>query len=265
MLECYADDSGTHDGSSVIVWGGILGDQQVLAEFEQAWNKRLQSPCDDKPPLKKGFHSSHLAMGLGEFLDYNQAERDHTRYTFKQLIIEAGLSWVSYGVSRMAYEECCNSYFNRPLIPVERLPFGTMLLDVCDAAHAENETVTFLFDKAREPYVAPIIPLAIEESKINDDLVSYGFSSVKNNAALQAADLVAHETYRYFTKYINDPEAKIDIHLQQLVEGAYDCRWAWFGKKELERIFIATEKAVKEAIKKAGGHVSSDKTVQKYP
>jgi len=77
MLEFYFDDSGTHNGSRIAVWGGVVGYKQYMQELEEAWKARLQCPCDGKPPIK-AFHSSHLAASDGEFKGYNQAERDLT-------------------------------------------------------------------------------------------------------------------------------------------------------------------------------------------
>src|SRR5688572_7961691 len=98
MLEFYLDDSGTHNGSRVLVWGGIVGFKDFVGDLESAWKKQLRHPCDNKPPIK-AFHSSHLAAGDGEFEGYNQAERDITRYNFRKIILDAGLTVVSFGIS----------------------------------------------------------------------------------------------------------------------------------------------------------------------
>ena len=89
MLEFYFDDSGTHKGSRVAVWGGIAGYKEFLEELEIAWKAQLSHPCDGRPPIK-AFHSSHLAASDGEFKSYSEAERDLTRYNFRKIIVEAG-------------------------------------------------------------------------------------------------------------------------------------------------------------------------------
>ena len=237
MLECYLDDSGTHDSSKVIVWGGIAGHQQYLGEFEEDWNARLREPCEGKPPLTKGFHSYGLTHGVGEFEGYNEAERDRTRFLFRKCILDAGLSWISCGISVAAWNEHA-SLFRLGLGTAERLVFGKSIMLVCDSAHENAERISFQFDKGRESYVSSIIQPAIDEANIDNSLTSHGFSCVSKNVGLQAADLVAHETYRYFTQYVDDQSATPNAHLARLFEGAHDGKASWFGPEEIKSMAL---------------------------
>src|SRR3546814_19046815 len=99
MMEFYLDDSGTHEGSRVAVWGGVVGYRQFFSEFKIAWKAQLARPCEGRPPIK-AFHSSHLVAGRGEFAGYSEAERDLTRWTFRKAILDAGLTVFSFGLSR---------------------------------------------------------------------------------------------------------------------------------------------------------------------
>ena len=57
VLGAFFDDSGTHDDSSLVVIGGLLGTEEQWDAFEAAWTTRLANPLSDKPPLKQ-FHLS---------------------------------------------------------------------------------------------------------------------------------------------------------------------------------------------------------------
>jgi hypothetical protein len=252
VLECYLDDSGTHSSSRVVVWGGILGHQDYLGQFEDAWKERLQAPCEGRPPVKK-FHSFDLARGWGEFLGYNEAERDLARFNFRKIIVDAGLTWLSVGASVADWEKHASSYLQQGAGGAERLAFGKAIMMACDSAHENGEPVSFRFDKGRESYVASMIQLAVDESHIDKALVSHSFSCVSKNVALQAADLVAHETYRYCKEYADDANAKPDAHLQRLQEGGHDCRIAWFGRTEIQDMSSALEASLREIEAKQKG------------
>lgn len=245
MLECYMDDSGTHGGSSVIVWGGVAGHQEYMTEFEDGWNARLKAPCEDRPPIKK-FHSVELTHGVGEFEGYVEAERDLTRFNFRKVILDAGLSWISYGISAAAWEKYAKKHLQLGTESAERLIFGKAIMTLCDAAHENKDRVSFQFDKGRESYVATIIQPAVDESRIDNSLVSHGFSSVSQNVALQAADLVAHETYRYLTQYIDNQDAMPDAHLARLLEGAHDANVGWFGPNEIRSMSSDLDASLKK-------------------
>lgn len=235
MLKCYLDDSGTHDLSQLVVWGGLAGHHEYFKQFEIAWKGQLADPCDGhKPPIKK-FHSYDLARGIEEFEGYNQAERDRTRRNFRQIILDCGLTWVSFGISKAAWNHVFGAYKWGAPMTAEGLVFSRVVRTLCDTARDHKEPISLQFDIGRRPPgLDANIDIAINLSEIDSDQVSYGFSSVSENIGLQGADLVAHETYRYFSDYIDNPDAEPLLHLKRLVAGAYDQRAGWYGEKELQ-------------------------------
>jgi hypothetical protein len=244
MLKCYLDDSGTHDRSKVVVWGGVVGHSDYLAQFEHGWKERLREPCEGRPPVK-AFHSFDLSCGVGEFEGYSRAESDLTRFNFRKVIVDAGLTWLSVGVSVSDWNSYASVYLRQGIAGAERLAFGKAIMLIGDSAHEHNEPVSFHFDKGREPYVASMFHVAVDESHIDNALVSHDFSCVSQNVALQAADLVAHETYRFCTEYFDNVNAKPNAHLQRLQEGGHDCRIAWFGRDEIRDLSRALEASLK--------------------
>lgn len=234
MMEFYFDDSGTHKGSRVVVWGGGAGYRQNFDELEAAWKARLACPCEGRP-LINVFHSSHLAASDGEFDGYSVAERDQTRHNFRKVIVDAGLTVLSFGLSVDDWENIVTGPARVVLGSGERLIFGQAVLAGCAAARAEGQPLSFQFDKGRRsPELDSIIKPALDAAEVDGNSVSYGFSPVAANMGLQAADLVAHETYQFFTKYIDDPSALAGPHLKRLIEGAHDARAAWFGKDQIQ-------------------------------
>lgn len=245
MLEFYFDDSGTHDSSRVAVWGGFVAYKDFVGDFEAAWKERLAKPCNNKPPIK-AFHSSHLAAGDGEFEGYNQAERDLTRYNFRKVIVDAGLTILSFGISVRDWDDIVRGPARVILGTGERLIFGQAVLHGCKAAQKEGQPLSFQFDVGRRsPALDSIIQPAIEVAETANHSVSYGFSRVIDRPALQAADLVAHETYQFFTKYIDDPEVAPAAHLQRLFGDAHDASAAWFGREQIQSMVDQMEPTFK--------------------
>lgn len=236
MLEFYLDDSGTHKGSRVAVWGGVVGHHQFFDQLEAAWKARLACPCEGKPPIK-AFHSSHLAAGDGEFESYNRAERDLTRKNFRQIVLDAGLTVLSFGISVDDWDEFITGPVRVLLGSAERHVFGQAVLTGCGAAKSQGQPISFQFDRGRRsPELDSIIQPALDVAEVDGHSVSYGFSPVADNMGLQAADLVAHETYQFFLDYLRDPKAEARPHLKRLLEGAHDFRAAWIGKSEIEEL-----------------------------
>lgn len=252
MLEIYFDDSGTHKGSRVAVWGGIVGYKEYLSEFEVAWRERLVRPCDGRPSIK-AFHSSHLAASDGEFAGYSEAERDLTRYNFRKVIVDAGLTVLSFGVSLDDWDDIVTGPSRMLLGSGERLIFGLAVLKVCIVTKVEKQPLSFQFDRGRRTSeLDSIIQPALDVAEVAGHSVSYGFSPVAESMGLQAADLVAHETYQFFTQYLDDKSAMPGPHLRRLIEDAHDFRAAWMDKEQIQSMFDGIEPLLKRFILETG-------------
>ncbi len=234
MMEFYLDDSGTHKGSRVAVWGGVVGYRQFFDELEVAWKAQLACPCAGRPPIK-AFHSSHLAAGDGEFADYSEAERNLTRWNFRKVILDAGLTLLSFGISVDDWEAIVPGPARLILGSAERMIFGQAVVAGCAAAKSERQPLSFQFDKGRRsPGLDSVIQPALDAAEMDGHSVSYGFSPVVDNMGLQAADLVAHETYQFFAEYVDNSNAQARPHLRRLFEGAHDARAGWIGREQIQ-------------------------------
>ena len=81
-----------------------------------------------------------------------------------------------------------------------------------------------------------MVQVVLDGSREEGLTVSNGYAKVEDVPALQAADMVAHETYRYLTKYIDDPNASPTPHLKSLFQGLFDADMGWYGKAEIQAI-----------------------------
>lgn len=70
----FFDDSGTHDSSTLVVLGGLLGTEEQWDAFEPAWSALLNKPLPERPPLKE-FHLTECSAGRGEFSNYREADK----------------------------------------------------------------------------------------------------------------------------------------------------------------------------------------------
>ena len=104
MLAAFFDDSGTHASSPVVVLGGVLGTEDQWKEFDSAWAALLVKPIAGKPPLKQ-FHLSACRSGRGEYVSYNQDERDFITSEFRNVILGIGFVTIATAVDRIAWEE----------------------------------------------------------------------------------------------------------------------------------------------------------------
>lgn len=233
-IEFYFDDSGSHDESDVVVWGGVVGYSPLVSELIEAWQRQLSKPAEGKSSIEY-FSSRDLLAGNGQFEGYEIGARDRVRRNFRQIIVEAGLTVLSYGVSTKAWAEHSTSETREAIGSAERFILGTAIKGGASAAIKEGVPVTFCLDEGAliRPGLNSILNLAIEAAGIPDELVSFRAASVKATAALQAADLVAHETYRYFLQYNKDECAEPNAHLRALLDKAHDARAGWLGENEL--------------------------------
>lgn len=252
MLECYLDDSGTHDGSLVVVWGGVVGYKYYMDKLDAAWREQLQMPCEGKPPIRK-FSSSKLMAGWGEFEGYSEAEKDITRRNFRQLIVDLELTVIAFGASTRDWEQVMHKQVRAINMTAEQVVFGRAIREVLQCAGKEQDPVTLQFDQGRG---SESLNTALGAVMDRDDhrhlLVNYGFSNVEAVPALQAADLVAHESYRHFVDRLADKNARLNPHTEQLFQGAYSSKGGWIGRKEIKEAAKRTAKKLRVAKPKTG-------------
>jgi hypothetical protein len=252
MLECYLDDSGTHEGSLVVVWGGVVGHKHYMDRLDVAWRKQLQQPCEGRGPIKK-FSSYDLQHGDGEFAGYNQGEKDRTRRNFRQVIVDCELTVIAFGVSARDWEQVMHRQLGMLNLTAEQAAFGQAIKEVLACASVHQDPVTLQFDQGRSSQsLLTALGAVMDRDEYRPLLVNYGFSYVEAVPALQAADLVVYESYRHFVDRLGDKKAKLNPHTEKLFMEAFNSKGAWLGRREIADAAKKTQKKLRALTRRGG-------------
>ena len=91
MISAYFDDSGSHDDSRIIVYGGLIGTEDQWNSFLDKWEAKLAGPLPGKVPLSQ-FHASRcLSRGKG-FEDYTRDEAERLVRDLAKIVSDSDLS-----------------------------------------------------------------------------------------------------------------------------------------------------------------------------
>lgn len=197
MLECYFDDSGTHAGSKIAVWGGIIGKPAQFDEFSTRWSEILKSPLPNRKPIG-AMHLSALRQAKGEFFGYGQGEIDLLTRKFRDVIVYSGLECIAYLVSCEDWLKASNERDRKYLGDARNFAFSGILEFIAAASTIGDGQVSCHFDAGAQSAVMHMqksiwgAARAIDETKVH-----FGFSPVQSLLPLQGADMVAYEAYHY--------------------------------------------------------------------
>jgi hypothetical protein len=198
VITGYFDDSGTHSDSSLVVWGGLLGTEKRWTEFDVAWRALLREPLPEKRPLKR-FHLYDCKNGTREFQDYSRAERDRVTHLFRRVIIEANLFHVSMSICKEPWDELIVGNYRVRLGDAESAAFSACIgqaRDIVKQAALVDGQLKLVFDKGRHgPTLAELSQRIVDFKRQPPEIVEIGFDDVTSSSALQAADVIATESY----------------------------------------------------------------------
>ena len=242
MLEGRFDDGGTHNGSEVVVWGGVMGDTSWFEALEQPWSKLLAEPIPGKPKIKQ-FHHSHVSGGLGEFRDYKQGERDMAVKAFRDVLISSQLVPVSFTVVLKDWDRLIVGPYRQIWGNAEQFAFLACVMAAFRMARTGNAPVALEFDAERLQGSRSDL-IAAAQGLFPDQSVRVGFSACKDVFGLQAADLVAYESYLLSKQVIRNGDESPRPHFRRLLEGAPDAHGFIFREQEIRGLITVTDAAL---------------------
>ena len=219
MLGAFFDDSGTHTSSEVMVLGGVMGTDQQWDDFAVRWRALLANPLPGKPKLKQ-FHLAPCRNGQGEFLDYSPAERDHINHQFRKIIVEVEMVTVAAAVDKQAWDEIIVGELVEQLGKPMELLFVKCVDSLVSIIRQQkpHEQVWLFFDQALRRQLYAWGQLYLSQKEKYPEIGAVVFAPVPNVEALQAADLIAYESYLYGLEVLrNGPNAKPHPHFEEFI------------------------------------------------
>ena len=234
MIECYFDDSGTHGGASVVVWGGVIGTIEQFKSLDERWAILLQSPLPAKPKLRR-FHLFDCRSGMGEFADYSLPERDRVQYLFREAMIESGIMPVAFGVDVSAWETRVKGLL-RQMLPPESVVFGVCARTALEIAEDNKSKVSMVFDEDSQGRNQRLYFGARELLPEGARRSAATFVSVSESAGLQAADVVANYFYRYAQRWLRDRNVLPEPHFLHLLNNSEQQYYGMFSESEIDII-----------------------------
>ena len=233
MLECYFDDSGTHKGAKVVVWGGVIGTAEQFAKLDQEWKALLAEPLRGKPALTR-FHLSYCRAQYGEFLGYSDPESDKVQFKFREVILNSKVMPVAFGVDAQAWDDLVTGELRDQLGGAEKLAFGSCAKAALEIAADDEREMAIYFDqghmneacRAMIDGAETLIPEGARRA-------TPSFPSNLACPGLQAADVVANYFYRFATDWIADHATEPEPHFLHLVKNLEQRHWAMFGEDEI--------------------------------
>lgn len=194
MLAAYFDESGTHDGSKVMVLGGLVSSLSQWERLTRSWERVLS---------EKGlasFHAVDCAQGVKAFTSWDRESRAALN---KQLValMKRHVLWRTWSAvvipdylqffddkkraHHLAYAICASGCASR----------------ILQLAEKRDTTIPYVFEQGGRggKYAARTFRTLIEtEEKNLYRMRSLSLDSSQSLIPLQAADLHAYELYKYF-------------------------------------------------------------------
>ncbi|MDI1262574.1 MAG: DUF3800 domain-containing protein [bacterium] len=221
MAVFYLDDSGTHAGSKIVVFGGLIGEQAQWEEFEPRWKAKLANPLPGKPPLKR-FHMAHCQWGWEEFESYSKGERDRLIHDFRQIILDCGVHGVSAAISKSDYDELITGRLLEAHGAADDMAFASAI-SALDIGGRRQEGVSLICDdtgKSTERYGRVYDRYQAMHTKYGSrPLEGLAFRSMEKVIPLQGADMIAWETYFYTCEVLKTEDVPAPRpHLKRYVD-----------------------------------------------
>jgi len=232
MLSAYFDDSGTHDGSAVVVMGGLIGSEAQWSAFETRWRARLQDPVEGmRPPLRQ-FHMYDCQHSLDEFEGWTRTESDYLVHQLQTIILEESLVGYAAAVARADWDDLITGVSREVSGDAEGFCIRNCLVRTLDWARdrTTEPEVAFIFDnrphrQASNERVHRVFATVAELDTVPPSLAPIAFVSAATHLPLQAADMFAWEVYQQAKAFVTEGTVELQREpFARLVEtGRFNC------------------------------------------
>jgi len=225
VLKAYFDDSGTHAGSPAVIWAGFMAHVDEWTDLEHEWSALLQ---------REGLthmHMADLANSRGQFDLWGEARRDALTHEFRQIIQARNIIGIGAVVRTDAWAEVvAGTWLEKRLHSPVLFAFEHAIQQALHWAQAADlqtgisEKIDFVFD-LREQDAAKGLDLANRYGEAGPWapwFKSAIFLRMREAIPLQAADMLAFETYRLEASRRSGAGAgadKLRAHMKALLEG----------------------------------------------
>ena len=213
MLEGYFDDSSDAQRSKFYVCGGIIGNSDQWDMFEAAWSiatARLTAP----------FRSADCEGGYGQFADWTKQERADLVKRLVEIIKQIGLHGCSAIVPIPEFAEVFPGVDKKEAFGLTTMQ---MIFNMAHLADRLGMDAALWFEQGPEPGIALDALKAVRalDWKPNLRIRKITFND-KSLRALQAADLIARESFKHVTNF-GTIEPRLPVH--ELSDRLVFMRW----------------------------------------
>src|SRR5260221_10138362 len=237
MLLAYFDDSGTHANSAVTLIAGLVASAVTWARIEGAWKQHLSVTGVSH------FHAVDCENGSRKFSSVSRPLRDSLSYGLSEAICSHQRAMVLLGsaVKTDDWEVAAPKEITNRFVDPYYFCFEACLQQISNwsVRHADGEIVTIVFAQ-RGQYDSRLIELHELYSKSsalpNNRLGSLSFSSPKDSIPLQAADLIAYETYRYAATPVTTRSPTLRRAFQNFVQAGMNMHGLLHDRETLKRL-----------------------------
>lgn len=198
MLLICLDDSGTHKDSEFVVVGGVIGRSGQWDEFLERWNEKLKHPLEGKPSLKS-FSLFDCTHAMNNFKGYNRAESDLLTREFRNIIKETNIIGYASAIDKRAWDELVTEEHRRNMSTAEIFCLTSCVREMLRDANEffpGQKRAEIIYDAGRDTH----IPYDMEKFDWGRNIdapriVAYEYEAVADFPPLQAADMIATESY----------------------------------------------------------------------
>jgi hypothetical protein len=206
VLKAFFDDSGTHENSDVVVMGGIVTTSEDWEAFEPPWRAMLDCYGIDK------MHMSRCENGWGPFDGWDREKKERCIDAFSDIVARSKGRILASAVSRADWDQVVvetniSDWFSDPL----DFLFSTCMQRALVSRRAsgpKDEEIAVMFD-SRDQNIKFWTDLSRGyERRWPDRLAGFSFGAMKIVLPLQAADMIAYETFVHQCDRVKNGEAQ---------------------------------------------------------